>query len=87
VYLTNDGKGDEMNIAFKIVTVLAFVASCLWVYFDLKFDSVFAFLIALSALIALFVVPKIKRKTPNLSQNVSNHSEGIQAGRDVNIKR
>lgn len=76
-----------MNTIFKIVTALAFIAASAWIYFDLKFDSIFAFFISLAAVIALFIVPKMQKKSPNLSQSISNQSKGIQAGRDVNIKK
>lgn len=76
-----------MNLTFKIVTSLAFIAASFWFYFEPKFDSIFAFFVSLAALIALFVSPKLIKKQPNQNQSVSNNSEGIQAGRDVNIKK
>lgn len=76
-----------MDLTFKIVTSLAFIAASLWLYFELKFDSILAFFVSLAALLALFVSSKSIKKKPNQKQSVSNNSEGIQAGRDINIKK
>lgn len=76
-----------MDLIFKVVTALAVVVSALWLYFDPKFDSVLAFLISLAAFIGPFIAPKLTQKQPKQNQSVSDNSEGIQAGRDVNIKK
>lgn len=76
-----------MKLFFRIVTSLALIAASFWLYFEPKFDSIFAFLISLAGFVALFVSHKSTKKQPNQTQSVSNSSEGIQAGRDVNINK
>lgn len=76
-----------MNLFLKIVTSLAFFAASLWLYFEPKFESISAFFVSLAALVTLFVSHKLTKKQPNQNQSISDSSEGIQAGRDVNIKK
>lgn len=75
-----------MIIFFRVITTLAFLIAVVWLYSDPKFDSAFAAAGALAAVIALFVIPKNKKKQPNQSQTIKGDSTGIQAGGDVNIK-
>lgn len=76
-----------MKTTFRFVSILALICASIWVVYDFKFDSIFALLISLAGLIATFISPKLAKKQPNQNQSISNNSEGIQAGRDVNIKK
>lgn len=73
-------------IFFRVITIVAFFIAIIWLYSSPKFDSAFAAAGALAAVIALFVIPKNKKKQSNQSQRVKGGSTGIQAGGDVNIK-
>lgn len=75
-----------MIFTFRVITIIAFLIAIIWLYSDPKFDSAFATAGALAAVIALFVIPKNKKKQPNQSQTIKGGSTGIQAGGDVNIK-
>jgi hypothetical protein len=74
-----------MMIFFRLITVLALLIASIWVCLQPKFDSAFAFAIALAAVIALFIPSISKKKLPNQSQQLKDGSFGIQAGRDVSI--
>lgn len=76
-----------MKTTFRFVSVLAFICASIWAIYDFKFDSIFALLVSLAGLLASFVSPKLVKKQLNQNQSISNNSEGIQAGRDVNIKK
>jgi len=74
-----------MRIIVKFVLFVAFVACVAWAIMRPGFDSVIAAVIALGSLLAAFVADK--KTEPPQSQIVGANGNGIQAGRDVKIRK
>ena len=74
-----------MRIFVKFVLSVAFIACAAWAIMKPGFDSVTAAIISLGSFLAAFIVEK--KTEPTLSQNVGADGNGIQAGRDVNIRK
>ncbi|KAB1383614.1 hypothetical protein F8B62_22980 [Salmonella enterica subsp. enterica serovar Schwarzengrund] len=68
--------------AIVITCILALIAG-LWLYMDPGFDSIVAFLAAVSALAGLLITTK--NKYNSMSQSVGDNSIGVQAGGDFTI--
>ena len=66
--------------AIVITCILALIAG-LWLYMDPGFDSIVAFLAAVSALAGLLITTK----NNSMSQSVGDNSIGVQAGGDIKI--
>ena len=74
-----------MHIIVKFVLFVAFIACAAWTIMQPGFDSVTAAVISLGSLLAAFIVEK--KTEPTQSQNVGANGNGIQAGRDVKIRK
>ncbi|CAD5486194.1 hypothetical protein ACV23D_001316 [Escherichia coli] len=68
--------------AIVITCMLASIAG-LWLYMDPGFDSIVAFLAAVSALAGLLITTK--NKYNSMSQSVGDNSTAVQARGDIKI--
>lgn len=78
-----------MRIAAILVSCIAVVLALVWLIQKPAFDSAVALAAALAALLSSFFLGRDRRDAAQ-SQNVSDSSVGVQAGRDANtgdIKR
>lgn len=73
-------------IYIKTLTILALSVSLLWVIIAPGFDSIITLIGAISAVITAFVLKAKKSHPPQQQQSVSNSSNGIQAGGNINIQ-
>lgn len=74
-----------MRIVVKLVLFIAFIACLAWAIIKPGFDSVTAAIMALGTLLGALVLDK--KTEASQSQNVGANGIGIQAGRDVKIKK
>ncbi len=66
----------------RTIAAIALVIFVLWAYREPRFDSIGGAFVALTALVSLFVVPKLRTAQ---NQKVSNGSFGVQAGGNANV--
>ena len=69
----------------KILSVIAFIGSIVWLYFAPGFEPGLAVIGSLSAAITAFLIQEHKSRKAQQRQSVSKSSIGVQAGGDVNI--
>lgn len=74
-----------MRIIVKFVLFVAFIACAVWAIMKPGFDSVTAAVVTLGTLLAAFITDK--KTEPTQAQNVGANGFGIQAGRDVKIRK
>ncbi|WP_460063667.1 hypothetical protein [Pseudomonas sp. S2_H08] len=74
-----------MRVIVKFVLFVAFIACTAWAVTKPGFDSVTAAVVSLGSFLATFIIDK--KTEPTLSQNVGANGTGIQAGRDVKIRK
>ena len=79
----------NLNLLLKTITVIAFILSCLWSYYNFGFEPVIAAIVSLSALVGLFVEQKINKSETSVmqSQRSGDNSQNYQARGNVNINQ
>ncbi len=71
----------------KILSVIAFIGSIVWLYFAPGFEPLLAVLGSLSTAITAFLIQKRKSRKAQQRQSVSKSSVGVQAGGNVIITK
>lgn len=74
-----------MRSIVKLILLLAFVACVVWAIRKPGYDSISAAVITLGTWLGAFIADK--KTEPNQIQNVGANGSGIQAGRDVKIRK
>ncbi|HDS1709453.1 hypothetical protein [Pseudomonas putida] len=74
-----------MRIIIKLVLFVAFFLCVVWAIMKPGFDSVTAAAISLGTFLAAFVAGN--KTEPKQTQSIAENGNGIQAGRDVKIRR
>lgn len=73
-----------LKITLRVLALLVFLVCSIWVYAEPgKFDPWVAAMAALVVFLSLFI--PFPRKSPDQLQDVKAGSNGLQAGRDINI--
>ena len=76
-----------MRFVYITFLIIAFLASCFWVYFDFDYPSAISVLVTLASLIGVFVSPKKMKSSGKQIQKGGDKCEMYQAQGDINITR
>lgn len=74
-----------MLLAFKALSLVAFIGAAAWCARDPKADSLVATLTTLAAFVGTLVAERSYSTPKSQKQSVASHGLGVQAGRDANI--